>query len=241
MAKQLNQPIVSMKGISKEFNGVYVLKNVDFNIYKGRVMALIGENGAGKSTLMKILTGVYEKTEGEILLQGKSVNFQDTKESQDGGIAFIHQELNLIKDLSIAENIFLGREPVTSTRRIQWKKLNEDAKKWLDKLGLTEDPRELVKNISIGKQQLVEIAKALSINAEVIIMDEPTGALTPQETEKLFEVIRELRKDGKSVVYISHRLQEILDICDDITVLRDGELIEEREVEHINEEEPSQN
>ncbi|WP_313119274.1 ATP-binding cassette domain-containing protein, partial [Proteiniclasticum ruminis] len=107
MAKQLNQPIVSMKGISKEFNGVYVLKNVDFNIYKGRVMALIGENGAGKSTLMKILTGVYEKTEGEILLQGKSVNFQDTKESQDGGIAFIHQELNLIKDLSIAENIFL--------------------------------------------------------------------------------------------------------------------------------------
>jgi len=236
MAKQLNQPIVSMKGISKEFNGVYVLKNVDFNIYKGRVMALIGENGAGKSTLMKILTGVYEKTEGEILLQGKPVNFHDTKESQDGGIAFIHQELNLIKDLSIAENIYLGREPVTSTRRIQWKKLNEDAKKWLTKLGLTEDPRELVKNISIGKQQLVEIAKALSINAEVIIMDEPTGALTPQETEKLFEVIRELRKDGKSVVYISHRLQEILAICDDITVLRDGELIEEREVEQIDED-----
>lgn len=236
MEKALNQPIVAMKGISKEFNGVYVLKNVDFNIYKGRVMALIGENGAGKSTLMKILTGVYERSEGEILLQGKPVHFNDTKESQDGGIAFIHQELNLIKDLSIAENIFLGREPVTSTRRIQWKKLNEDAKKWLDKLGLTEDPRELVKNISIGKQQLVEIAKALSINAEVIIMDEPTGALTPQETEKLFEVIRELRKDQKSVVYISHRLQEILDICDDITVLRDGELIEERKVENIDED-----
>jgi len=236
MEKELKQPVVSMKGISKEFNGVYVLKKVDFNIYKGRVMALIGENGAGKSTLMKILTGVYEKTEGEILLQGKPVNFHDTKESQDGGIAFIHQELNLIKDLSIAENIYLGREPVTSTRRIQWKKLNEDAKKWLTKLGLTEDPRELVKNISIGKQQLVEIAKALSINAEVIIMDEPTGALTPQETEKLFEVIRELRKDGKSVVYISHRLQEILDICDDITVLRDGELIEERKVEQIDED-----
>lgn len=236
MEKELRQPVVSMKGISKEFNGVYVLKNVDFNIYKGRVMALIGENGAGKSTLMKILTGVYEKTEGEIFLQGKPVTFHDTKESQDGGIAFIHQELNLIKDLSIAENIFLGREPVTSARRIQWKKLNAEAKKWLNKLGLTEDPRELVKNISIGKQQLVEIAKALSINAEVIIMDEPTGALTPQETEKLFEVIRELRNDGKSVVYISHRLQEILDICDDITVLRDGELIEERRVENIDED-----
>lgn len=236
MEEAVKNSIVSMIGIRKEFNGVYVLKNVDFNIYKGRVMALIGENGAGKSTLMKILTGVYERSEGEILLYGEPVSFNDTKESQDKGIAFIHQELNLIKDLSIAENIFLGREPVTRAKRIQWKKLNEDAKKWLDKLGLTEDPRELVKNISIGKQQLVEIAKALSINAEVIIMDEPTGALTPQETEKLFEVIRELRKDNKSIVYISHRLQEILEICDDITVLRDGELIAERAVENIDED-----
>ena len=236
MEKELNQPVVSMKNISKEFNGVYVLKDVDFNIYKGRVMALVGENGAGKSTLMKILTGVYERTKGEVFLHGKPVIFNDTKQSQDGGIAFIHQELNLVRDLSIAENIYLGREPVTSTRRIQWKKLNDDAKKWLDKLGLTEDPRELVKNISIGKQQLVEIAKALSLNAEVIIMDEPTGALTPQETEKLFEVIKELRRDQKSIVYISHRLQEIFEICDDITVLRDGELIEERKVENIDED-----
>lgn len=236
MAEQMIKPIVSMKGISKEFNGVYVLKSVDFNIYEGRVMALIGENGAGKSTLMKILTGVYERSQGEILMQGKPVVFNDTRESQNGGIAFIHQELNLIKDLSIAENIYLGREPVTSTGRILWKKLNEDARKWLDKLGLSEDPRELVKNISIGKQQLVEIAKALSIDAKVIIMDEPTGALTPQETDKLFEVISELRRDNKSVVYISHRLQEILDICDDITVLRDGELIEERPVSMIDED-----
>ena len=236
MEESVKKPVVSMKGISKEFNGVYVLKGVDFNIYKGRVMALIGENGAGKSTLMKILTGVYERSEGEILLHEKPVSFNDTKESQDSGIAFIHQELNLIKDLSIAENIYLGREPVTSTRRIQWRKLNEDAKKWLDKIGLTEDPRELVKNISIGKQQMVEIAKALSINAEVIIMDEPTGALTPQETEKLFDVIRELRNDDKCVVYISHRLQEIFEICDDITVLRDGELIKESTVDQIDEE-----
>ena len=227
--------IVSMKNINKEFSGVKVLKNVDFNIYKGRVMALVGENGAGKSTLMKILTGVYLKTEGEIYLDGKSVNFIDTNASQNAGIAIIHQELNLIQDLSIGENIFLGREPVFRGK-IQWSKLYKNAEFWLEKLGLSENPRELVKNISVGKQQLVEIAKALSINANVIIMDEPTGALTPAETEKLFEVIRDLINDGKSIVYISHRLQEIFEICDDVTVLRDGELISQKKIEELREE-----
>lgn len=227
--------IVSMKNINKEFSGVKVLKNVDFNIYKGRVMALVGENGAGKSTLMKILTGLYLKTEGEIYLDGKSVNFIDTNASQNAGIAIIHQELNLIQDLSIGENIFLGREPVFKGK-IQWSKLYKNAEFWLEKLGLSENPRELVKNISVGKQQLVEIAKALSINANVIIMDEPTGALTPAETEKLFEVIRDLINDGKSIVYISHRLQEIFEICDDVTVLRDGELISQKKIEELREE-----
>ena len=227
--------IVSMKNINKEFSGVKVLKNVDFNIYKGRVMALVGENGAGKSTLMKILTGLYLKTKGEIYLDGKSVNFIDTNASQNAGIAIIHQELNLIQDLSIGENIFLGREPVFRGK-IQWSKLYKNAEFWLEKLGLSENPRELVKNISVGKQQLVEIAKALSINANVIIMDEPTGALTPAETEKLFEVIRDLINDGKSIVYISHRLQEIFEICDDVTVLRDGELISQKKIEELREE-----
>lgn len=229
--------VVSMKHITKEFSGIQVLKDVSFNIYKGRVMALVGENGAGKSTLMKILTGVYLKTEGEISLDNKIVNFNDTRASQKAGIAIIHQELNLVKDLSIGENIFLGREPISTKKRILRSKLFEDSKYWLEKLGLNENPRELVKNISVGKQQLVEIAKALSINAKVIIMDEPTGALTPAETEKLFCVIDDLKKEGKSIVYISHRLQEIFEICDDVTVLRDGELIGEKCIIEINEDE----
>lgn len=229
--------VVSMKHITKEFSGIKVLKDVSFNIYKGRVMALIGENGAGKSTLMKILTGVYLKTEGEILLNDETVNFLDTHSSQEAGVAIIHQELNLVRDLSIGENIFLGREPVSRNGRILWNTLYEDSKIWLEKLGLNEDPKELVKNISVGKQQLVEIAKALSVDAKVIIMDEPTGALTPAETEMLFSVINDLKKEGKSIVYISHRLKEIFKICDDVTVLRDGELIGEKSIIEINEDE----
>jgi len=231
----LKDIVVSMKNINKKFSGVSVLKNLDFNIYKGRVMALVGENGAGKSTLVKILTGVYLKTAGEILLNGKSVSFTDTSSSQDEGIAMIHQELNLVGDLSIGENIFLGREP-SSKGRILWNQLFKDAQYWLEKIGLKEDPHQLVKNISVGKQQLVEIAKALSINANVIIMDEPTGALTPMETEKLFNVINDLKSEGKSIVYISHRLQEIFKICDDVTVLRDGCLIGEYPIENLTED-----
>ncbi len=231
----MKEIVVSMQHISKDFSGVKVLKDVSLNIYKGSVMALVGENGAGKSTLMKILTGVYLKTQGEIFLDNESVNFPDTRASQSKGIAIIHQELNLVKDLSIGENIFLGREPVSSGR-IMWNKLHEDAGYWLGKLGLKEDPRELVKNISVGKQQLVEIAKALSIDAKVIIMDEPTGALTPAETDKLFDVIKDLKESGKSIVYISHRLHEIFEICDDVTVLRDGELIGEKSIESLDED-----
>lgn len=228
--------IVSMKQITKEFSSVRVLEHVDFNVYRGKIMALVGENGAGKSTLMKILTGVYSKTEGEILLNGEMVNFLNTRDSQSHGISIIHQELNLVRHLSIAENIFLGREPLTRIHSIDWKKLHSDALFWLEKLGLQEDPKELIGNISVGKQQLVEIAKALSLNAKVIIMDEPTGALTVSETKKLFEVIRELKEQGQSIVYISHRLNEIFEICDDVTVLRDGQLIAERPIDGVNED-----
>ena len=229
------QPIIAMKGIAKEFSGVTVLDDVSFNIYPGRIMALIGENGAGKSTLMKILTGAYLRTAGQVLLCGEPVTFQDIRQSQARGIAIIHQELNLVKDLSIGENIFLGREPMRRTG-IHWKKLYQDSWEWLEKLGLREDPRTPVKDISVGKQQLVEIAKALSLNARIIVMDEPTGALTVAETEKLFQVIRELKRQGKSIVYISHRLSEIFEICDDVTVLRDGRLIGERPVAELDED-----
>lgn len=232
----MKDAVISMKHITKEFSGITVLKNVDFNIYKGRVMALMGENGAGKSTLMKILTGMYLKTDGEIHLNNEPVSFVDVRSSQHAGIALIHQELNLVKDLSIGENMFLGREPVSGKGRILWSKLFNDSKYWLEKLGLNENPRELVKNISVGKQQLVEIAKALSADAKVIIMDEPTGALTPSETEKLFQVVNDLKTEGKSIVYISHRLHEIFEICDDVTVLRDGELVGEKPIEELNED-----
>ena len=232
----MSEVLVSMKNISKDFSGIVVLDQVDFNIYKGKIMALLGENGAGKSTLMKILTGVYIKTSGEIYLDGSLVNFNNTKESQNHGIAIIHQELNLIQHLSIAENIFLGREPLKKAKNINWKKLYADAKVWLDILGINENPRELIKNISVGKQQLVEIAKALSLDAKIIIMDEPTGALTVAETERLFEVVRDLKEKGHSIVYISHRLKEIFEICDDITILRDGQLIAEKTIDEVDED-----
>jgi ribose transport system ATP-binding protein len=225
-----------MRGITKEFPGVKALKSVDFNIYKGKIMALIGENGAGKSTLMKILTGVYEKTSGEIFLNGKLVQIRNTREAQNMGIAIIHQELNLLSNLSIGENIFLGREPVNSFGKIQWNKLFEAAKEIMSRLGITDKPETLVGELSIGKQQMVEIAKALSLNAQVIIMDEPTGALTDKETESLFRVIRELIAEGKSIVYISHRLKEIFEICDDVTVMRDGQFIAEHSIHEVNED-----
>ncbi|MTI69219.1 MAG: ribose ABC transporter ATP-binding protein RbsA [Firmicutes bacterium] len=232
----MDKPILEMKGITKEFPGVKALDNVNFRVIEGKVMALLGENGAGKSTLMKILTGVYTKTKGEIYFEGESVEFKDTKESQDKKIAIIHQELNLIKELTIAENIFLGREPVNSLRKIDKGRLYKESEKLLKKLGVDEKLDTLVKDLSIGKQQMVEIAKALSLDAKVIIMDEPTDALTDKETESLFKVIKELRKEGRSIVYISHRLKEIFEICDYATVLRDGQFIKEERVKNLTEE-----
>lgn len=228
--------VVSMRQITKEFSGVKVLKGVDLNIYEGRVMALLGENGAGKSTLMKILTGVYQRTSGEVFLGEEAVEFKSTKESQDKGIAIIHQELNLIGELSIAENIFLGREPINKIGKINRSKMYEEAAKWTAMLGLTESPKTLVKELSVGKQQLVEIAKAISLDAKIIIMDEPTGALTIAETVKLFEVVERLKAQNRSIVYISHRLEEIFKICDDITVLRDGTLVGEVQVKDVDED-----
>lgn len=232
----MSNAIIQMKRITKVFPGVKALDSVNLNAYKGKIMALLGENGAGKSTLMKILTGVYEKTAGEIYLEGKAISVSSTKESQNMGIAIIHQELNLIPYLSIGENIFLGREPVNCFGKIDWGKLFMDAKVIMQRLGINEDPETLVGKLSIGKQQMVEIAKALSINAQVIIMDEPTGALTEKETESLFRVIRELKREGRSIVYISHRLKEIFEICDDVTVLRDGQFIGEYPIAEINED-----
>ena len=232
----MERPLFQMKNISKEFPGVKALDNISLNIYEGRVMALLGENGAGKSTLMKILSGVYQMEAGEMFYDGKKIEFRSPKDSQIAGIAIIHQELNLIPELTIGENIFLGREPLTALRKIDWKKLYLDSSKLLKKLGVEKDPNDLVGNLSIGEQQMVEIAKALSLNARIIIMDEPTDALTDKETTSLFNVINELKDDGCCIVYISHRLKEVFEICDKVTILRDGKFIKEDEVKNLNED-----
>lgn len=228
--------ILEMKKITKTFPGVRALDSVDFRVYRGRVMALMGENGAGKSTLMKVLTGIYKEDSGEIKFLGQNVKFKNSKESQEAGIAIIHQELNLISNMSITENIFLGREMTNSFGKIDWKLMNNEAKEILNILNIKEKETTLVKDLSVGKMQMVEIAKALSQNAKLIIMDEPTDALTEKETEALFNVIRKIVSEGRSVIYISHRMKEIPIICDDITIMRDGKFISEAEVDEINEE-----
>jgi len=228
--------ILEMKNISKEFPGVKALDKVDFRVKEGKVMALLGENGAGKSTLMKILTGVYDKTSGDIYFMGSSVKFNNPRESQIMGIAIIHQELNLIPELTIGENIFLGREPIGFAKKIDWNRLYRDSAALLARLGVLVDPKRPCGELSVGQQQMVEIAKALSLDAKIIIMDEPTDALTDKETEGLFKVISELKAEGRSIVYISHRLKEIFEICDEVTVLRDGKFIGEDSVENLTED-----
>jgi ribose transport system ATP-binding protein len=231
----MSEVVLRMAGISKEFPGVKALDKVDLNVYEAKVMALLGENGAGKSTLMKILSGVYQKTEGDLFLLGDKLEVTGPKDAMEKGIAIIHQELNLIEDMSIGENIFIGRAP-QKFGRIDWKHLYAEADILLSRLNLDLSPKTLVKDLSIGHKQMVEIAKALSFDARIIIMDEPTDALTDKESESLFKVIEELRSQGKSIVYISHRLPEIFQICDDVTVLRDGQFIGESKVSDINED-----
>ncbi|MGL5543594.1 MAG: ribose ABC transporter ATP-binding protein RbsA [Cetobacterium sp.] len=227
--------ILKMEGIHKSFPGVKALNGASLNAYKGRVMALMGENGAGKSTLMKIMTGIYTKDAGTVEFKGNEVAFKGTKDSQAAGIAIIHQELNLISHMSITENIFLGRELTNSFGKIDWTLMHREARTLLDLLNVDDSEKTLIKDLTIGKMQMIEIAKALSQNAKLIVMDEPTDALTDKETESLFSVIRELTHEGRSIIYISHRLKEIPAICDDITVLRDGKFISEAEVKDIDE------
>ncbi|MCS5422954.1 MULTISPECIES: ribose ABC transporter ATP-binding protein RbsA [Psychrilyobacter] len=229
------EKILEISGIIKDFPGVRALDGARLNVYEGKVMALLGENGAGKSTMMKIITGIYKRDAGIIKHNGKEVEFNGPKESQDAGIAIIHQELNLIDHLSIAENIFLGRE-LTKNFRIDWDLMFSEADIILKKLNLEYSSKELVGKLSIGEKQMIEIAKALSQNAKIIVMDEPTDALTDTETESLFNVIKELVAENKSIVYISHRLKEIFEICDHATIMRDGKFIDEAVVADITED-----
>ena len=213
--------ILTMKGIDKSFPGVHALDHVDLEVRKGEVHALMGENGAGKSTLMKVLTGIYHKDSGTITYEGKEVEFSNPREAQDAGIVIVHQELNMMGHLTVAQNIFIGREFMKG-KFIDDKKMNEEARKLFDQLGIDIDPTETMSRLTVGKQQMCEIAKAISHEAKVIIFDEPSAALTEAEIEELFKIIRDLRAKQMGIVYISHRMDEIKVITDRVTVMRDG-------------------
>jgi ribose transport system ATP-binding protein len=215
-------PILEMRQIRKTFPGVVALDKVDFELRRGEVHILLGENGAGKSTLMKILSGAYQKTEGQIVLDGAEVEIKNPKHAQTLGISTVYQEFNLIPHLSIGENIFLGREPVRFAGLIDQRAILQEAKSALSGLGLTLNPRRSVKELRVAEQQMVEVAKALSLDARILIMDEPTAALTEHEITELFATIRRLKEKGVSIVYISHRMEELFEIGDRVTVLRDG-------------------
>lgn len=216
--------IVSMEGISKSFPGVKALDHVQFELRSGEVMALLGENGAGKSTLVKILSGVYTRDEGSLEIFGKPYGDLNTKLAQEIGVAIIHQELNMCPHLTVAENMFLGRELVKGFVTDS-KKMEEEAERILNDLQIDIDPTEVVGDLAVSKQQMVEIAKALSIHAKILIMDEPTSALTAKEIDDLFRIIRGLRENGCGIIYISHRLDELQHIVDRVTIMRDGQYI----------------
>ena len=220
------QPILSVRGINKSFGRAPVLSNVDFDLYPGEVHALVGENGAGKSTLTKIISGLYPADSGEIILDGKPISVPSPAAAQQLGIALIHQEPLSFPDLDVAENIFIGRQPRDpKTGLIDWTGMYSEASRWLTELGVHIEPRAKVRGLSIADQQMVEMASALSQNARVLIMDEPTAALTPSEVGDLFNITRRLRSQGTAILFISHRLEEVLDIGDCISVLRDGEMV----------------
>ena len=226
-------PYLEVRSVSKRFTGVRALHQVSLTLGRGEVLAVIGENGAGKSTLMKILAGVQEPDSGEILIEGRPVRIDSVRAAEHLGIALIHQELNLADNLDVASNIFLGREP----RRgcfVDRGRVREESRKFLAQVGLDCSPRTLVSTLSLGRQQLVEIAKALSTNARVLIMDEPTSSLSQHETEQLYRVVKELRSRGVSIVYISHRLGEVKELADRVVVLRDGENAGELQRDAIN-------
>ncbi len=234
---QVIRKMLSAKNISKSFAGVKALDNVSIELHAGKTCAIIGENGAGKSTLMKILSGVYVDYEGGISVDNQVVRFKNTKDAQTAGIAIIHQELNLIPYLSVTENIFLGNEKVNKLGLLDNDLMQKITIDLLKKLKLEITPNTKIKDLKVGEQQLIEIAKALLIDAKIIIMDEPTSAISGAEVEVLFEIIENLKKEGKAIAYISHKLDEIYRIAENYTVLRDGKLIESGELKKVKKEE----
>lgn len=227
-------PLLEMKAITKEFPGVKALNAVDFDLRRGEVHALVGENGAGKSTLMKILAGVYTADSGEILLRGEPVHPNGPRSMIDAGVGVIYQELNLIPYISPAENVFLGREPLTKAGLVDWPRMRRDFLKLLEPFDTKISATEPARTIGPAYQQVVEIVKAISLNAEILVMDEPTAPLTGHEVERLMEIIKRLQSQGVSIIYISHRLEEIWRIADRVTVLRDGNHIATEDLSELS-------
>lgn len=218
--------ILETRNIRKEFPGVLALKDVSLKVRRGTVHALLGENGAGKSTLIKIISGVYNQTSGDIIYNGQNVGLMNPDKAMEMKIAVVHQELNLVPQMTVAENVFVGRELVTKRGTVDFKAMEKRTSEILSRFQIELDPRAKVADLSIANQQIVEIAKTLSLDMDFIVMDEPTDVLTDNEIEKLFDIIRSLRSQGKTIIYITHRLDELEQICDDFTILRDGEFIE---------------
>ena len=223
-----------MRGIVKKFPGVLALDHVNLTVKKGEVHALLGENGAGKSTLMKILSGAYQKDEGEIFFDGQKVEIHSSQDAQKLNISIIYQELNLTEQLTVAENIFMGRQIMKNKFMVDWKKMYAEAQKLLDDLGIDIDAHAQVRSLGVAHKQMVEVAKALSINSRVLVMDEPTAPLTNREIKTLFDTIRMLKSRGVSIIYISHRLEEVMEICDRATIMRDGCNVTELNVADTN-------
>ena len=225
--------ILEMKNISKSFGKNKVLKGINLKIHEGTVMGLMGENGAGKSTMMKILFGIYTRDDGEILLGDNLVEFSGPKDALENGVAMVHQELNQCLERSVIDNLYLGRYPM-KFGVIDEKQMENDAKLLFKKLGMNVDVKAKMKTMSVAKRQMVEIAKAVSYNSKIIVLDEPTSSLTDKEIRKLFSIVNELKKEGVSFVYISHKMDEVFEICDEVSVLRDGQMIMTKNVKDTN-------
>ena len=232
MDKIDNKFILQMINITKEFPGVKALDNVNLNVRPGTVHALMGENGAGKSTLMKCLFGIYKKDSGKIYLEGKEIEFQNTRQALDNGVSMVHQELNQVRQRNILDNIWLGRYPKKGLF-IDENKMYKDTLEIFKDLDIDVDPREKVGNLSVSQMQMIEIAKAVSYNSKVIVMDEPTSSLTEKEVEHLFRIITKLKNKNVAIIYISHKMEEILKISDEVTVMRDGQLIETKDASEL--------
>ncbi len=225
MANTQDDVVLSIRGMSKSFGRNRVLDHINLDVKRGTVMGLMGENGAGKSTMMKCLFGTYEKDEGTIILDGREINFSGPKDALENGVAMVHQELNQCLERNVVDNLFLGRYPVNSLGMVDEGRMKKEASELFRKLGMTVDLNQPMKNMGVSQRQMCEIAKAISYNAKVIVLDEPTSSLMAQEVEKLFGMMRMLRDQGISLIYISHKMDEIFEICDEVSVLRDGNLV----------------